>query len=245
MPCRVLKPRRDAPQALPTPPSREQVYNNIEERRLKEWENYQKAHRFMEEAHTNRIFLDIGIGDALAGRLVVELFEDVVPETAARFHRLVTGEGGIHDATGVKLDYLYTPLELIDRQHGYARFGDLLAYGVRLEPLRQETFKVRHTSRGLLTMTSYGPNLCNTSFSITLAAAPSLDFKQVAFGKVVDGLHLLEKLESLPLDQVGRPLTPVMIAICGTLTGERPPGKWASPQDRTGCDEDLAYEAIQ
>ncbi|CAJ1031335.1 putative Cyclophilin type peptidyl-prolyl cis-trans isomerase/CLD [Leishmania utingensis] len=245
MPLRALKARKDAPQVLPPMPSREQVYSDIEQRRLKEWENYQKSHRFMEEAHTNRIFLDIGIGDALAGRLVVELFEDVVPETAAHFRRLVTGESGTHDATGVKLDYLHTSLELIDRKHGYARFGDLLAYGVRLEPLRQETFKVRHTSRGLLTMTSYGPHLCNTSFSITLAAAPSLDFRQVVFGKVVDGLPLLEKLESLPLDQVGRPLTPVMIALCGTLTGGRPPGKWASSQDRTACKEDLAYEALE
>ncbi|KAG5472219.1 hypothetical protein LSCM1_03616 [Leishmania martiniquensis] len=245
MQLRVLKTRKDAPQASPPMPSRDEVYNNIEERRLKEWENYQKAHRFMDEAHTNRIFLDITIGDALAGRLVVELFEDLVPETAAHFRRLVTGESGVHEATGVKLDYLYTPLEQIDRQHGYARFGDLLAYGVRLEPLRQETFKVRHTTRGLLTMTSYGPHLCNTSFSITLAAVPTLDFKQVVFGKVVDGLPLLEKLESLPLDQVGQPLTPAMIALCGSLTGERPPGKWTSPPGRMDCDEDIAYEATE
>ncbi|KAG5497767.1 hypothetical protein GH5_02557 [Leishmania sp. Ghana 2012 LV757] len=245
MQLRVLKPRKDAPQASPPMPSRDEVYSSIEERRLKEWENYQKAHRFMDEAHTNRIFLDIGIGDALAGRLVVELFEDLVPETAAHFRRLVTGRSGIHDATGVKLDYLYTPLELIDHQHGYARFGDLLAYGVQLEPLRQETFKVRHTTRGLLTMTSYGPHRCNTSFAITLAAAPTLDFQQVVFGKVVDGLPLLEKLESLPVDEVGRPLTPVMIALCGSLTGERPPGKWASPPGRVGDNEDNASEIIE
>ncbi|KAK7200603.1 cyclophilin 9 [Novymonas esmeraldas] len=245
MPIRVQKPRKDAPQVAPPTPSRDQVYNDIEERRLKEWENYQRVHRSMEEAHTSRVFLDIGIGDALAGRLVVELLEDVVPGAAAHFRRLVTGEDGVHDATGVKLDYLYTPLELIDRQQGYARFGDLLAHGVRLEPLRQETFKVRHTTRGLLTMTAYGPHLCNTSFSITLAAAPSLDFKQVVFGRVVDGLPLLEKLESLALDAVGRPLTPVTIALCGTLTGERPPGKWTAPPGRAAYEEDATDYALE
>ncbi|KAG5498480.1 hypothetical protein JKF63_02766 [Porcisia hertigi] len=245
MPLRGQKPRRDSPQASSPMPSREQVYNDIEERRLKEWENYQKVHRSMEETHTNHVFLDIGVGDALAGRLVVELFDDIVPEAAARFRRLVTGEGGIHEATGVKLDYLYTPLEFINHQHGYARFEDLLAYGVRLDPLRQETFRVRHTGPGLLTMTSYGPHLCNTSFSITLRPAPFLDFKQVVFGQVVDGLPLLEKLESLPLDQVGRPLTPVIIALCGTLTGDRPPGKWTAAQSRAGYDDDVLSDALE
>lgn len=239
---RLAKQRKDAPPNTQPPSSREQVYNDIEERRLKEWENYQRVHRSMDEGHASRIFLDIGISEALAGRLVVELFDDLVPEASAHFRRLVTGASGVHEATGVKLDYLYTPLELVDRQHGYARFGDLLAYGVRVEPLRQETFKVRHTTRGLLTMTAYGPHLCNTSFSITLGAAPSLDYKQVVFGKIVDGLPLLEKLESLPLDPVGRPLTPAIIALCGTLTGERPPGKWALRTCRTNDEEEAAAD---
>ncbi|KPI89751.1 cyclophilin 9 putative (CYP9) [Leptomonas seymouri] len=242
MPHKVSKMRRDAPQGNGAASSVEQHYNDIEQRRLKEWENYQKSHRSMDEANANRVFLDIAIGEALAGRLVVELFEDVVPETAAHFRRLVTGEDGVHEATDVKLDYLYTPLELIDKNRGYARFGDLLAYGVQLEPLRQETFKIRHTARGLLTMTSYGPHLCNTSFGITLQPAPTLDYEQVVFGKVVDGLSLLEKLDSMPVDAVGRPLLPVYIVLCGTLTGERPPGKWMATQEQGGDEEDAVLE---
>ncbi|KPA82959.1 cyclophilin 9 putative (CYP9) [Leptomonas pyrrhocoris] len=242
MPHKAPKPRKDVSQANGAAPSVVQVYTDIEERRLKEWENYQKSHRSMEEANANRVFLDIAIGEALAGRLVVELFDDVVPETAARFRRLVTGADGVHDATDVKLDYLYTPLELIDKARGYARFGDLLAYGVQLEPLRQENFKIRHTTRGLLTMTSYGPHLCNTSFGITLAPAPSLDYEQVVFGKVVDGLPLLEKLEAMPVDAVGRPLLPMYIVLCGTLTGDRPPGKWTATQEQGGDEEDAGMD---
>ncbi|KAL7696763.1 cyclophilin 9 [Lotmaria passim] len=243
MPYKTPKTRKDVSQVSTAASSVQQLYNDIEERRLKEWENYQKSHRSMEEANMNRVFLDIAIGEALAGRLVVELFDDVVPEAAAHFRRLVTGADGVHEATEVKLDYLYTPLELIDKVRGYARFGDLLAYGVRLEPLRQETFKIRHTTRGLLTMTSYGPHLCNTSFGITLGPAPSLDYEQVVFGKVVDGLPLLEKLESMPLDAVGRPLLPMYIVLCGTLTGERPPGKWIASPEQGGDEDDTTVDA--
>lgn len=245
MPHKPPKTRKEAPPASGAASSVDQLFNDIEERRLKEWENYQKSHRSMDEAKTNRVFLDIAISEALAGRLVVELFDDVAPEAAAHFRRLVTGADGVHEATDVKLDYLYTPLELIDKVHGYARFGDLLTYGVVLEPLRQESFKIRHTTRGLLTMTSYGPNLCNTSFGITLGPAPSLDYEQVVFGKVVDGLPLLEKLESLPVDAVGRPLLPMYIVLCGTLTGERPPGKWTGSQDQGGDEEDAATESME
>jgi peptidylprolyl isomerase len=245
MPNKVQKTRKEVSPASGATSSADQLYNDIEERRLKEWENYQKSHRSMEEANTNRVFLDIAIGDALAGRLVVELFDDVVPETAAHFCRLATGADGVHEATEVKLDYLYTPLDLIDKTRGYARFGDLLAYGVRLEPLRQETFKIRHTTRGLLTMTSYGPHLCNTSFGITLGPVPSLDYEQVVFGKVVDGLPLLEKLEFMPVDAVGRPLLPIYIVLCGTLTGERPPGKWAASQDQGGDEEDATVDNME
>lgn len=242
MPHKPAKVRKDAAPANATTSSVEQHYNEIEERRLKEWENYQKSHRSMDEANANRVFLDIAIGEALAGRLVVELFDDVVPETAAHFRRLATGADGVHEATDVKLDYLYTPLELIDKAHGYARFGDLLAYGVRLEPLRQENFKIRHTTRGLLTMTSYGPHMCNTSFSITLGPAPALDYEQVVFGKVVDGLPLLEKLEAMPVDAVGRPVLPMYIVLCGTLTGERPPGKWIGSSEQAADEEDATGE---
>lgn len=242
MPHKPPKARKEAAQNTASASSVEQHYNEIEERRLKEWENYQKSHRSMEEARANRVFLDIAIGEALAGRLVVELFDDVVPLAAAHFRRLATGADGVHEATDVKLDYLYTPLELIDKHRGYARFGDLLAYGVRLEPLRQETFKIRHTTRGLLTMTAYGPHLCNTSFGITLGPAPSLDYEQVVFGKVVDGLPLLEKLEAMPVDAVGRPLLPMYIVLCGTLTGDRPPGKWTGSQEQAQDEDDASGE---
>lgn len=52
-----------------------------------------------------RCFLDISIGQELEGRIVVELYDDVVPKTAENFRALCTGEKGIGPNTGVPLHF--------------------------------------------------------------------------------------------------------------------------------------------
>ncbi|KAL9340939.1 hypothetical protein Peur_067158 [Populus x canadensis] len=54
-----------------------------------------------------RFFLDISIGGELEGRIVVELYKDVVPKTAENFRALCTGEKGIGPNTSVPLHYKF------------------------------------------------------------------------------------------------------------------------------------------
>lgn len=57
------------------------------------------------EMGKTRCFLDICIGEELEGRIVVELYNDVVPKTAENFRALCTGEKGIGPNTGVPLHF--------------------------------------------------------------------------------------------------------------------------------------------
>jgi len=57
------------------------------------------------EMGRGRCFLDIGIGEELEGRIVVELYDDVTPKTAENFRALCTGEKGIGPNTGVPLHF--------------------------------------------------------------------------------------------------------------------------------------------
>ncbi|CAI0406880.1 unnamed protein product [Linum tenue] len=52
-----------------------------------------------------RVFFDISIGGELEGRVIVELYNDVVPKTAENFRALCTGEKGIGPNTGVPLHF--------------------------------------------------------------------------------------------------------------------------------------------
>ncbi|MGV7354956.1 peptidylprolyl isomerase, partial [Mycobacterium kansasii] len=42
-----------------------------------------------------KVFFDMTVGGAPAGRIVMELFADVVPNTAENFRALCTGEKGV------------------------------------------------------------------------------------------------------------------------------------------------------
>lgn len=59
------------------------------------------------EKSTERIrcFFDISLGGLQVGRIVFELFNDVVPKTCENFRVLCTGEGGIGQVTKKPLHY--------------------------------------------------------------------------------------------------------------------------------------------
>lgn len=60
----------------------------------------------MEEEPTRaRCFFDISIGGLQSGRIVFELFNDVVPKTCENFRSLCTAEKGIGETTQKPLNY--------------------------------------------------------------------------------------------------------------------------------------------
>ena len=84
------------------------------------------------------------------------------------------------------------------------------------EKFADENFKLKHTGPGILSMANAGPNTNGSQFFITVAATPWLDGKHVVFGKVVDGMDLLKKMEDLGT-QSGRPTAEVTLAGCKQL----------------------------
>ena len=167
-----------------------------------------------------RVFFDVTIGGAPAGRIVFELFSDIVPKTAENFRALCTGEKG-NGRSGKPLHYKGCPFHRIipqfmiqggdfTRQNGT---GGESIYG---EKFADENFKEKHTGPGMLSMANAGPNTNGSQFFITTVACPWLDGKHVVFGKVVEGMDVVKKLEACG-SQSGATSKKCAIADCGQL----------------------------
>lgn len=59
----------------------------------------------LENVDNPRCFFDISLGGLQSGRIVFELFSDVVPKTCENFRALCTGERGIGPTTKKPLHY--------------------------------------------------------------------------------------------------------------------------------------------
>ncbi|GAB2267270.1 Peptidyl-prolyl cis-trans isomerase cyp40 [Dionaea muscipula] len=169
-----------------------------------------------------RCYLDISIGGDLEGRIVVELFTDVVPKTAYNFKALCTGEKGIGPNTSVPLHYKGCPFHRVIKsfmiQGGDISAGDGTGgesiYGLKFE---DENFELKHERKGMLSMANSGPNTNGSQFFITTTRTSHLDGKHVVFGKVIKGMGVVRSVEHVTVDDNDRPTQDVIIADCGEI----------------------------
>ena len=168
-----------------------------------------------------QVFFDISIDGAPSGRLVFELFADVVPKTAENFRALCTGEKGL-GRSGKPLSYKGSAFHRIipdfmcqggDFTAGNGTGGESI-YGTKFE---DENFQLKHTKGGLLSMANAGPNTNGSQFFITTAVTPWLDGKHVVFGELREGLELLRAIEARG-SRSGKPSASVRIEDCGVVT---------------------------
>ena len=167
-----------------------------------------------------RVYFDITIGDKAAGRIVFELFADSVPKPAENFRALCTGEKG-QGKSGKPLHYKGSAFHRIIKQfmcqggdftRGNGTGGESI-YGMKFE---DENFNKRHTEPGLLSMANAGPNTNGSQFFITTVVTSWLDGKHVVFGKVVEGMDVVEAMEAVGSSS-GSTSAEVVIADCGEL----------------------------
>ena len=125
------------------------------------------------------------IFDTARGPIRVELLPDQAPLTVANFVNLA--RRGFYDGLGfhrVIADFMVQggcPEGSGRGGPGY-RFEDETGNGVRHE-------------RGVLSMANAGPNTNGSQFFITHVATPWLDGKHTVFGKVVEGLDVVDAVK--------------------------------------------------
>lgn len=65
--------------------------------------------------------------------------------------------------------------------------------------------------KGYVAMANRGPNTNGSQFFVNLVDTPWLTGKHTVFGKVIDGMNIVENIGSVPTDESSKPLTPVVI----------------------------------
>ena len=172
---------------------------------------------------TKKAFFDISIDEKPAGRIVFGLYGDVQPKTVQNFASLCTGDKGKTPA-GVELTYRNSPFHRIipnfmiqggDFTRGNGT-GGLSIYGAIFQ---DENLSIPHAGPGTLSMANAGKNTNGSQFFICTAETPWLDGKHVVFGRVIEGMDVVDKISEYGSSS-GQPKAKIRIADCGLLTEE-------------------------
>lgn len=163
--------------------------------------------------------MDINIGETPAGRLKMELFSDIVPKTAENFRQLCTGEYRVNSRPqGYKNATFHRVVPNFMCQGGdFLKADGTGSFSIYGDKFPDENFQEKHTGPGLLSMANSGPNTNGCQFFITTAKCEFLDGKHVVFGKVIDGMLTLRKIENVQTGQNNRPKLVVKITECGEM----------------------------
>lgn len=164
-------------------------------------------------ADRSKVFFEVKAGNEKLGRIVFELYNDKVPKTARNFYELCTGKNGF----GYKGSIFHRVIPNFMIQGGdftnHNGTGGKSIYGEKFE---DENFTLKHNTAGLLSMANAGPNTNGSQFFITTVDTPWLDGKHVVFGKVVDGMDVVNMISSFG-DRNGTTSKRIEIENCGAV----------------------------
>ncbi|CAN7068897.1 hypothetical protein Bca4012_086553 [Brassica carinata] len=167
-----------------------------------------------------RVFFDMTLDGAPAGRIVMELYKDTTPNTAENFRALCTGEKGV-GKKGKPLHFKGSAFHRVipgfmcqggDFTAGNGTGGESI-YG---DKFKDENFAKKHTGAGILSMANSGPNTNGSQFFICTAETSWLDGKHVVFGKVVEGMEVVKAIEKVGSSS-GTTKKKVVVADCGQI----------------------------
>ena len=157
---------------------------------------------------TDLVYLDISIGNKFIGKLVIKLFDDIVPKTAHNFRTLCQNKKYI--------DTIFHRIikDFMIQGGDYENFNGTGGKSIYGDKFEDENFDIKHDQPYLLSMANCGENTNGSQFFITTQPTPHLDGKHVVFGKVIEGTEIIDKLNLTKTNSDDKPFDDVVITDC-------------------------------
>lgn len=144
----------------------------------------------------------LAVFETSKGKFTIELFEDKAPNTTNNFITLV--EKGFYNNL-----VFHRVIENFMIQGGDPNGNGSGGPGYKIKDEFHRD--LRHNAAGILSMANAGPNTGGSQFFITLDKTPWLDGKHAVFGKVIEGMDVINAIGKVTVDLNDRPVNPVVI----------------------------------
>lgn len=194
----------------------------------------QRKVRLYRHAIGDKVFMDVGIGNRYAGRILIGLYSERVPLTCENFLQLCKGYQVKDKVIGYRNTFFHNikPGAAVvggDVLTGTGKTHGLSIYG---EAFPDENFDMEFLRDGDLAMVNWGKNTNSSIFMITLSSQRILYGHHVVFGTVLRGMKLVREMGELGT-KVGRPAMPIRILQCGVIEDDQeapdPPAGFMPP----------------
>ena len=136
------------------------------------------------------------------GEFTAEIYEDKAPQTAENFLSLV--KKGFYDGV-----IFHRIIEDFVIQGGDPTGTGMGGPGYTIKDEFGEG--LIHDDLGIFSMANAGPDTGGSQFFITLAETPWLDGRHAIFGRVVEGLEVVQKIGVEPTDFADKPTDDVVM----------------------------------
>lgn len=159
---------------------------------------------------THKVYFDVSSGDQKLGTIVIGLFGKTTPKTVNNFIAFA-GEG--FDGKKFEGTKFHRVIKDFMIQGGDVvamdGTGSISIYGGKY--FDDENFDLKHTGPGILSMANAGKDTNGCQFFITTVATPWLDGHHVVFGKVLQGMDVVNTIENVRTTPEDKPIKDIVI----------------------------------
>ncbi|KAG2388385.1 hypothetical protein C9374_000549 [Naegleria lovaniensis] len=193
-----------------------------------------RSFAYLDVEHSDSRFQNV-----IKGRIIIGLYDKVVPVTSYNFAKLCESKelkgtifhrvinkfmiqgGDTKQGTGMSsVPYIGRATDASVSEELKNKINDMLikdALGNVIQ-FKDENFDLKHNEPYLVCMANRGPNTNGSQFFITTESTPHLDNKHVVFGKVLQGMDIVDQLQRVRTSARDKPIDSIKIVDCGVLS---------------------------